>query len=161
MGCIVPQINRGIYGTCTFDPDRDRRIDGFSPVPPGPTSRSKNNIAVQGAGMLKVGTWTQSRSPASPAVTPPQEAARLEMQPSSSRCWREAWVRRRRSSARWDKLYELKLGKKEYTETTFAERRAQMEAAMKSSQDKQPIGPQSATKVDQSQCEWSSPKPRW
>jgi hypothetical protein len=57
-----------------------------------------------------------------------------------------------------DKLYELNLGKKEYTETTFAERRARMEAAMKNAQDAQQTQQQTATKVDESQCEWSEPK---
>jgi len=53
-----------------------------------------------------------------------------------------------------DKSYRLDLKKKQYTEESLAERRAQLQAAMEQSSKAQP----SAPGVDESQCEWSNPK---
>ncbi len=51
------------------------------------------------------------------------------------------------------KVYELDLKKKQYTEATFDEMRAKLEAArQQAEQAKQP------TPLDESQCEWSPPK---
>ncbi len=53
-----------------------------------------------------------------------------------------------------DKVLRLDLKKKQYSEQTFAERRAQLQAAMEQSQKSQPpVGG-----VDQSDCEWTDPK---
>lgn len=57
-----------------------------------------------------------------------------------------------------DKLYSLDTRKKTYTETTFAEQRAQMEEAMAKSQEAQASQQQAASGVDQSNCEWSEAK---
>jgi hypothetical protein len=53
-----------------------------------------------------------------------------------------------------DKLYHLNIGKKEYTENTFEQLRAQMQKAsdqMNSNEDKKPAQPSA---VDQSKCQW-------
>lgn len=57
-----------------------------------------------------------------------------------------------------DKIYELNNKKKTYTETTFAERRAQMQEAMQKMQEAQASQRQATSGVDESQCEWSNPK---
>jgi len=57
-----------------------------------------------------------------------------------------------------DKLYSLDTRKKTYTETTFAEQRAQMQQAMEKMQEGQAAQQQAASGVDESQCEWSEPK---
>lgn len=57
-----------------------------------------------------------------------------------------------------DKIYELNDKKKTYTETTFAERRAQMQAAMQKMQESQASQQQAASGVDDSECEWAPPK---
>jgi hypothetical protein len=57
-----------------------------------------------------------------------------------------------------DKMYSLDNKKKTYTETTFAETRAQMEKASKQMQDAQAAQQQGTSGVDESQCEWSEPK---
>jgi len=54
-----------------------------------------------------------------------------------------------------DKIYHLEMRKKQYTEMTFEQMRAQMREAeqkMEEAKDKQP------SPVDDSQCEWSDPK---
>lgn len=55
-----------------------------------------------------------------------------------------------------DKIYSLDLGKKEYTETSLAEKRAQLQRAM--DQAGEPRGQAAPTGMDESQCEWSDPK---
>ncbi|WP_129781300.1 hypothetical protein [Peristeroidobacter soli] len=57
-----------------------------------------------------------------------------------------------------DKMYSLDNKKKTYTETTFAETRAQMEKVSKQMQDAQAAQQQGTSGVDESQCEWSEPK---
>jgi hypothetical protein len=58
-----------------------------------------------------------------------------------------------------EKVYSLNLKKKEYTETTFAERRALIDKALDQARQAQAQQPQAtAGPVDQSQCEWSPPK---
>jgi hypothetical protein len=57
-----------------------------------------------------------------------------------------------------DKIYTLDTKRKTYSETTFAEQRAQMQAAMQQSQEAQASQQQAASGVDESQCEWSEPK---
>jgi hypothetical protein len=57
-----------------------------------------------------------------------------------------------------DKIYHIDLTKKEYTETSFAEMRAQMQAAREKQEKAQESQQKSATGVDESQCEWSDPK---
>lgn len=56
-----------------------------------------------------------------------------------------------------DKLYSLDPRKKTYTETTFAEQREQMQQAMQQMQEGQAAQQQSASGIDESQCEWSEP----
>lgn len=57
-----------------------------------------------------------------------------------------------------DKIYFLDPNKKTYTETTFAEQRAQMEQAIEQMQQGQASQQQAASGVDESQCEWSEPR---
>jgi hypothetical protein len=57
-----------------------------------------------------------------------------------------------------DKLYSLDTKKKTYTELSFADQRARMQAAMQKSQEAQASQQQQASGVDESQCEWSEPK---
>lgn len=57
-----------------------------------------------------------------------------------------------------DKVYELNLKKKQYTATTLAERRAQMEQALKKGEEAQQSQQEAASPVDQSKCDWSPPK---
>lgn len=57
-----------------------------------------------------------------------------------------------------DKIFELNNKKKTYTETTFADLRAQMQESMQKMQESQASQQQSASGVDDSQCEWSEPK---
>jgi hypothetical protein len=55
-----------------------------------------------------------------------------------------------------DKVYEVNVKKKQYTETSLTERRAQLQQAMdqaKQQQEKQPA----PTGIDESDCEWSEP----
>jgi hypothetical protein len=53
-----------------------------------------------------------------------------------------------------DKVYQLDVKKKQYSEQSLAEQRAQMQAALEQASKAQPpVGG-----VDQSQCEWSPPK---
>ncbi len=57
-----------------------------------------------------------------------------------------------------DTMYSLDNKKKIYTETTFAERRAEMQKAMEQAQKGQASQQQAASGVDESECEWSEPK---
>lgn len=57
-----------------------------------------------------------------------------------------------------DKMYSLNNKKKTYTETTFAEQRAQMEKASEQMREAQESQQQATSGVDESQCEWSEPK---
>jgi hypothetical protein len=57
-----------------------------------------------------------------------------------------------------DKMYSLDNRKKTYTETTFAERRAELQKAMEQMQKGQASQQQATSGVDESECEWSEPK---
>jgi hypothetical protein len=58
-----------------------------------------------------------------------------------------------------DKVYSLNLKKKEYTEVSLAERRAEMQKMMEQAKQVQEQQPETAAApVDQSQCEWSAPR---
>jgi hypothetical protein len=57
-----------------------------------------------------------------------------------------------------DKVYSLNNKKKTYTETTFADLRAKMQESMQKMQEAQASQQQTASGVDDSQCEWSEPK---
>ena len=57
-----------------------------------------------------------------------------------------------------DKIYTIDLKKKTYSETTFAERRAQMQQAMENMRKAQASQQQGTSGVDESQCEWQPPK---
>jgi hypothetical protein len=57
-----------------------------------------------------------------------------------------------------DKLYSVDSKKKTYTETTFADRRAQMQQAMDRMREGQASQQQATSGVDDTQCEWSEPK---
>ena len=57
-----------------------------------------------------------------------------------------------------DHIYEINTKKKTYTETTFAERRAQMQQAMQAAQQGQAKQSQATSGVDESQCDWLPPK---
>jgi hypothetical protein len=57
-----------------------------------------------------------------------------------------------------DKMYSLDNRKKTYTETTFAERRAQMQEAMDKMREAQASQQQATSGVNDAQCEWSEPK---
>lgn len=56
------------------------------------------------------------------------------------------------------KIYSLDTKKKTYTETTFEQRRAEMQQAMEQMQKGQAAQQQATSGVDESQCEWSDPK---
>lgn len=56
-----------------------------------------------------------------------------------------------------ERLYELDIGRKQYREWSFAERRAELEKVMQQTEQAQQAQQQSASPVDESQCEWSSP----
>ena len=57
-----------------------------------------------------------------------------------------------------DKIIDLNVKKKTYTQTTFTERRAQMQKQMEEMQKAQAQQQQTASGVDEDQCEWSEPK---
>ncbi|MET0499532.1 MAG: hypothetical protein ABW106_14815 [Steroidobacteraceae bacterium] len=57
-----------------------------------------------------------------------------------------------------DKLIELNVKKKTYTQTTFTERRAELQKHMEEMQKGQAAQQQSSSGVDEEQCEWSEPK---
>lgn len=57
-----------------------------------------------------------------------------------------------------DTVYELDLKKKSYTETSLAQRRAQLEKALAQQQQAQAQQQQTSSGVDESQCEWLPPK---
>jgi hypothetical protein len=57
-----------------------------------------------------------------------------------------------------DKIFQLNAKKKTYTETTFAEQRAQMQQAMEQMNKGQASQTQATSGVDESECEWSEPK---
>jgi hypothetical protein len=57
-----------------------------------------------------------------------------------------------------DKMYSLDNKKKTYTETTFAETRAQMEKVSQQMQEAQAAQQRGTSGVDDSQCEWSEPR---
>lgn len=57
-----------------------------------------------------------------------------------------------------DKMYSVDNRKKTYTETTFAERRAQMQQAMDKMGEAQASQQQATSGVNEGQCEWSEPK---
>jgi hypothetical protein len=57
-----------------------------------------------------------------------------------------------------DKIFSLNPTKKTYTETTFTERRAQMQQAMEQMNKSQASQQQATSGVDESECEWSDPK---
>ena len=57
-----------------------------------------------------------------------------------------------------DKVYELDMKKKSYTETSLAARRAQMEKLLEQQHQAQAQQQQTSSGVDESQCEWLPPK---
>lgn len=57
-----------------------------------------------------------------------------------------------------DKMYSLDHKKKTYTETTFAEQRAQLQQAREQMEKGQASQQQATSGVDESECEWSDPK---
>lgn len=57
-----------------------------------------------------------------------------------------------------DKMYSVDNKKKTYTETTFAEQRAQMEKISQQMREAQAAQQRGTSGVDDSQCEWSDPK---
>jgi hypothetical protein len=57
-----------------------------------------------------------------------------------------------------DKIDHLNVSKKEYTETTFEQLRAQMQQAMDQAGGKQNREEPKPSNVDESKCEWSEPK---
>lgn len=57
-----------------------------------------------------------------------------------------------------DKMYSVNNRKKTYTETTFAELRAQMQKATEGMREAQASQQQGTSGVNESQCEWSEPK---
>lgn len=57
-----------------------------------------------------------------------------------------------------DKMYSVNNRKKTYTETTFAEHRAQMQKAMEGMREAQAQQQQASSGVNEGQCEWSEPK---
>jgi hypothetical protein len=57
-----------------------------------------------------------------------------------------------------DKIIDINNKKKTYTETTFAEKRAQMQEMMEKMQKSQGAQQQQTSGVDESECEWSDPK---
>ena len=57
-----------------------------------------------------------------------------------------------------DKIYTLDPKKKTYTETTFAEQRAQMQKIMQQTREAQATQQQQSSGVNEAQCEWSDPK---
>lgn len=57
-----------------------------------------------------------------------------------------------------DKMYSVDNKKKTYTETTFAEQRAQMEKISQQMREAQAAQQRGTSGVDDSQCEWSEPK---
>jgi hypothetical protein len=57
-----------------------------------------------------------------------------------------------------DKMYSVNAKKKTYTETTFAETRAQIEKVTQQMREAQASQRRATSGVDDSQCEWSEPK---
>jgi hypothetical protein len=57
-----------------------------------------------------------------------------------------------------DKIYTLDPKARTYTETTFAEQRAQMQQVLEQMEKAQQSQRQAVSGVDESQCEWSEPK---
>ena len=57
-----------------------------------------------------------------------------------------------------DRMYSVNNKKKTYTETTFAEHRAQMEKISQQMREAQAAQQRGTSGVDDSQCEWSEPK---
>lgn len=57
-----------------------------------------------------------------------------------------------------DTVYTVDDRKKTYTETTFAERRSQLEQVMEATREGQSSQQSAASGVDESRCEWSDPK---
>ena len=57
-----------------------------------------------------------------------------------------------------DKMVSIDNRKKTYTETTFEQRRAEMQKSMEQMQKSQASQQQATTGVDESDCEWSEPK---
>jgi hypothetical protein len=57
-----------------------------------------------------------------------------------------------------DKIYELQLKKKTYTESSFAEKRAELEKIVEQQKQAQAQQQQTSSGVDESQCEWLPPK---
>src|SRR5690606_41938343 len=56
------------------------------------------------------------------------------------------------------KMYSLDHKKKTYSETTFAEQRAELQKAMEQMEKGQASQQQAASGVDESECVWSDPK---
>ena len=56
-----------------------------------------------------------------------------------------------------EKIYQLDPKKRTYTETTFAEQRAEMQQAMEQMREAQQSQQQGASGIDESECEWSAP----
>lgn len=57
-----------------------------------------------------------------------------------------------------DKVYQLQLKKKTYTETTFAEQREKLQKALEQQRQAQAQQQQTSSGVDESKCEWLPPK---
>jgi hypothetical protein len=57
-----------------------------------------------------------------------------------------------------DKVYELMMKKKKYTETSLAEQRAKMQKAIEQQRQAQAQQQQSGTGIDESECEWQPPR---
>jgi hypothetical protein len=118
----------------------------------------QESMSISGAGMMKLANMTGTTT-----TTVAGQRARTDTQVQFESGMMRALTRGGGETSEivrldQDKIYELNNKKKTYTETTFAERRAQMQQTMQKMQESQASQQQATSGVDESECEWADPK---
>lgn len=117
----------------------------------------EEKMSVEGAGLMRMGNMT-GRTVTIISGQRARIESDIQMQSRLVRAFARDGASAQIVRLDDDKVYDLELKKKRYTETSLVEQRAQMEQAMQQSQEAQQTQQQSASGVDESECEWQPPK---
>lgn len=117
----------------------------------------EERISLQGAGVMSMANMNGSTRTAISGKNARTESE-LQMQSRLVRMFARDNATAEIVRLNEDKVYELDVKKKSYTETSLAQRRAQLEKALEQQRQAQAQQQQTSSGVDESQCEWLPPK---
>jgi hypothetical protein len=117
----------------------------------------EERMSVEGTGLMKMANMT-GRTVTTIAGDRARTESDMQMQSRLVRAFARDGATAQIVRLDQDKVYDLNLKKKRYTESSLAEQRAEMEKARQQSQEAQASQQQSASGVDESECEWQPPQ---